>query len=103
VQDREARADESRNRLVEGDQLGRREIAGPQAIPVEQDWPDIPGADPLAFHRQKRELFNGVQRAKVRAEFEAIDNPRLRSQMNVLRTKIAVAFYHLAAIEPLQQ
>ena len=102
MQDREARADESRDRLVEGNQPGRREIAGPQAIPAEQDWPDIPGADPLAFHRQKRELFNGVQRATVSAEFEAIDNPRLRSQIDMLGTKIAVAFHQLSAIEPPQ-
>jgi hypothetical protein len=37
VQDRQPRADESRYRLVEGDQLGRREIAGAQAIAAEQD------------------------------------------------------------------
>ena len=103
MQDREACSNESRNRLVEGEQFGRREIAGPQAIPAEQDWPDIPGADPLAFHRQKRELFDGVETAKVGAEFETIDYDRLRSQIDMLRAKIAVAFHHLAAIEPPQQ
>src|SRR5271157_3272787 len=103
MQDRNAGTDKGPDRLVEIDQHGRRRIVRAQAIAAEQDLPDLVGADPFAFHRQKRELIHRVERPQVGPEFKAIDDDGRGSQTDVLGTKIAMPFHHPAVVEPTQQ
>ena len=90
VQYRDAGADQSTDGLVKSDQCRWRAVPRAPAIMTEQRSPDAAGAQPLALHRQERELVHRVETAQIASEFEAVDDPRRGSQRNVLGTEIAV-------------
>ena len=89
--------------FVEGHQLGWRQITRAVAVGAQQDWLDSAGAEPFAFHRQKCELIQWVDKPQVRPEFKAIDNPRHGTQTDVLWAEIAMSFHDPPAVEPSQQ
>ena len=97
VQYRDAGAYQRTDGLVEGDQHRWRAIARAPAIMLEQHSPDAAGAQPLALHRQKRELVQRVETAQIASEFEAIDDLRRRSQTDMLGTEIAMPLYDPAS------
>ena len=102
VQYGDASADQGANGLVEGDQRRWRAIARAPAIMLEQHAPDAAGAQPLALHRQKRELVDRVETAQFASEFQAIDDSRRGSQTDVLGAKVAMPLDDPAIPEALQ-
>src|SRR5208283_5602445 len=93
VQYRNASTYQGTDGLVKGDQHRWRAVARAPAIMKEQDSPEASSAQPLALHRQKRELVHRIETAQIESEFEAIDDTRRRSQTDVLGTEIAMALY----------
>jgi hypothetical protein len=103
MQDSDPSADQGADCPVKSGQHRWRAIAGALSITIKQDLADAGCAQPLAFHGEKREFVDRIVVPEFGTKLETIDDPRRRSETNVLRAEIAMPFDDPAHLDALHQ
>lgn len=77
--------------LIKIDKRWERIITGDATVSTEKLRLHLRRAQALAFHGEKRQLIDGIDKTKGTVEFQAVENHRRRFHTHMLRTQIAMA------------
>ncbi|MGA2392041.1 MAG: hypothetical protein ABSH03_01670 [Candidatus Lustribacter sp.] len=77
---------------MEIDELRRRIVSGLRAVASEDEHTDFRGIECFALDREESELIHGIERPKLRIEFQAVDDLGIAVQPDVLGPQVSVRF-----------